>query len=55
MKNVKYLECINCGAQYKPEKGRYTCDKCGPALGILDVIYDYDYIKIGRASCRERV
>ncbi len=45
MKNVKYLECINCGAQYKPEKGRYTCDKCGPSLGILDVIYDYDYIK----------
>ena len=45
MKNVKYLECINCGAQYKAEPGRYTCDKCGPSLGILDVVYDYDYIK----------
>ena len=45
MKNVKYLECVNCGKQYKPEKGRYTCDDCGPSLGILDVIYDYKYIK----------
>ena len=45
MKNVKYLECIHCGEKFKPEPGRYTCDVCGPKLGILDVIYDYDYIK----------
>ena len=45
MKNVKYLQCIECGKTYKPEPGRYTCDACGPKLGILDVIYDYEYIK----------
>lgn len=45
MKNVKYLECVNCNKHYKAEKGRYTCDDCGLTLGILDVVYDYDYIK----------
>ena len=44
MKNVKYLQCIECGKTYKPAPGRYTCDACGPKLGILDVIYDYEYI-----------
>lgn len=45
MKNVKHLECINCGKTYKAEPNRYTCDDCGSKDGILDVIYDYEYIK----------
>ncbi|QCX32750.1 threonine synthase [Caloramator sp. E03] len=44
MKNVKYLKCINCGKIYEPVSGRYTCDDCGTIEGILDVVYDYDYI-----------
>ena len=44
MKNVKHLQCIHCQRTYAPVPGRYTCDACGPAKGILDVIYDYDHI-----------
>lgn len=44
MKNVKHLQCIHCQKTFAPVPGRYTCDVCGPVLGILDVIYDYDYI-----------
>ncbi len=45
MKNVKYLQCINCGKTFEPVPGRYTCDVCGSSEGILDVVYDYDYIE----------
>lgn len=41
MKNVKYLKCIKCGKEYPALPDATTC-LCG---GILDVIYDYDYIK----------
>ena len=43
MRNVSHLECIKCGRRYAARPDRYTCDACGDA-GILDVIYDYDYI-----------
>lgn len=43
------LRCITCQKVYRPEKGRYTCDDCGPLLGTLDVVYDYDQMHIGRA------
>jgi len=45
LKNVKHLQCVNCGKTYPAEPGVYTCPDCGPKLGILDVIYDYDYIR----------
>lgn len=41
MKNVQFLKCIKCGKEYPALPDATTCD-CG---GILDVIYDYDYIK----------
>ena len=41
MKNVKCLKCIKCGKEYEALPDATTCE-CG---GILDVVYDYDYIK----------
>lgn len=41
MKNVKYLQCVKCAKTYPATADSTTCE-CG---GILDVIYDYDYIK----------
>ncbi|GFN22290.1 threonine synthase [Thermanaeromonas sp. C210] len=45
MSNVVGLHCINCGKTYSPQPGLYTCSRCGEKEGILDVDYDYDYIK----------
>ena len=41
MKNVKYAQCIKCGKTYEAKPDLTTCE-CG---GILDIIYDYEYIK----------
>ncbi|MCI9120939.1 MAG: threonine synthase [Oscillibacter sp.] len=41
MKNVKYGKCIRCGKTYEAVPDLTVCE-CG---GILDIIYDYDYIK----------
>ena len=54
MKNVKCAKCIKCGKEYEAAPGITTCE-CG---GILDIIYDYDYIKStftkdDLAKCRE--
>ncbi len=42
MKNVKAAKCVKCGREYPALPGVTTCESCG---GILDIIYDYDYIK----------
>ena len=42
MRNVKGAVCIKCGAEFEAGKELYTCIKCS---GILDIKYDYDYIK----------
>ena len=42
MKNVTGLICVKCGAESAASPKAYTCTKCG---GILDVQYDYRYIK----------
>ncbi len=41
MRNVKCGKCVRCGKEYKAVPNLTNCE-CG---GILDIIYDYDYIK----------
>ncbi len=38
------LKCVSCQSEYNPEKLDYTCPKCGPLLGTLDVLYDHKSI-----------
>lgn len=42
MKNVISAVCVKCGAEHEAVPGVTTCKKCG---GILDIKYDYKYIK----------
>ena len=42
MRNVKGAVCIKCGAEFEAGSETQTCEKCG---GILEIVYDYDYIK----------
>ena len=41
MKNVKCCKCVRCGREYPAVPDVTDCE-CG---GILDVVYDYDYIR----------
>jgi threonine synthase len=41
MKHVLYGKCVKCGKTYEATPDVTTCT-CG---GILDIVYDYDYIK----------
>ena len=41
MKNVKHAKCVRCGKIYEAVPQLTNC-ACG---GILDIVYDYDYIK----------
>ena len=41
MRNVKCGRCVKCGKEYEATPNLTNCE-CG---GILDIIYDYDYIK----------
>jgi threonine synthase len=42
MKHVSSARCISCGAEHEAVPALTTCSRCG---GILDIQYDYDYIK----------
>ncbi len=42
MKNVVSAVCVKCGAEHEALPEITTCRKCG---GILDIKYDYSYIK----------
>ncbi|APT76027.1 threonine synthase [Marinitoga sp. 1137] len=44
--NKYKLRCISCGKVYEPDEVEYTCPVCGDRLGTLEVIYDYDEIKV---------
>lgn len=41
MKNVTSAKCVKCGLTYEAHPNLTTCS-CG---GMLDILYDYDYIK----------
>mgnify|MGYP000229076879 CR=1 FL=1 len=41
LKNVKCARCVKCGKEYEAVPDLTNCS-CG---GILDIVYDYDYIK----------
>ena len=41
MKNVICARCVKCGKEYEATADLENCS-CG---GILDIVYDYDYIK----------
>ena len=41
MKNVKHAKCVKCGKIYEATPNLTNCS-CG---GILDIVYDYGYIK----------
>ena len=40
LKNVKCARCVRCGKEYEAVPNLTNCS-CG---GILDIVYDYDYI-----------
>jgi len=44
MKHVLGFRCVLCGAEYDVQEVEYVCPKHGND-GILDVVYDYDYIR----------
>lgn len=44
MKNALGFRCVLCGAEYALDDVEYVCPKHGND-GILDVVYDYDYIR----------
>ena len=43
MDQVLTLRCTICGTEYEMDEVKYVCPKHGED-GILDVIYDYDYV-----------
>ncbi len=47
--HVTGLECLVCGAVYKPADIEYVCPRHGP-VGTLDVRYDYDLVAARFAS-----
>ncbi len=42
--NVLGFRCVECGRQHAPAAAEYVCPAC---FGNLDVIYDYDRIRVG--------
>lgn len=43
-KNVLGMKCVLCGAEYPMDENPYVCPRHGNE-GILDVVYDYAYIR----------
>ncbi|ANQ54238.1 threonine synthase [Thermosipho sp. 1070] len=50
MCNTYKLRCITCGKLFEPSPTLYTCDKCGPRYGTIEVVYDYDKIKLKKSQ-----
>lgn len=44
--NLKYkLKCVSCSRQFSFDSKIFTCPKCGPFHGTLDVIYPLDELR----------
>jgi threonine synthase len=39
---LTHLRCVTCGREFLPGPGHTTCPNCGPLLGTLEVLYDYN-------------
>jgi len=44
MNHVVGLRCVTCNSEFRPTEIDYTCPRCGPLLGTLDVQYDFGAI-----------
>ncbi len=44
MDHVLGLKCVSCETEFRAKEINYTCPRCGPLLGTLDVLYDYKAI-----------
>lgn len=44
---IKAMKCMKCGKEFAESLSLYVCDVCG-IEGILDIVYDYDSIRITR-------
>jgi|GEM_PF-3367395 len=55
MSNLLGLRCVSCSTEYETEAIDYTCPKCGPLRGTLDVVYDYHQVaqKLTRTTLAE--
>lgn len=42
------LRCVSCGRTYEKARERYLCEECGPLLGTLEVLYDYENMQFER-------
>ncbi len=42
---IKAMKCMKCGKEFAESLSLYVCDVCG-IEGILDIVYDYDSIRI---------
>ncbi|HID09098.1 TPA: pyridoxal-phosphate dependent enzyme, partial [Candidatus Micrarchaeota archaeon] len=49
--NRKYkLRCITCGRIYDPDDVEYTCPQCGDRFGTLEVVYDYENVRLKKSN-----
>ena len=49
--NILSLKCLICGRQYRVDEIDYVCPDHGDE-GVLNVQYDYDYVKRQISTCR---
>lgn len=39
------LRCMSCSRTFEPAALEYTCPDCGPRMGTLEVVYDFDRVR----------
>lgn len=43
-----YFKCISCKKEYSKDEVEYFCPTCGDRMGTLEILYDYQNIKISK-------